>query len=306
MTRLPPAAAMLLATLCFALMSVAVKFASQRYGTGEVVFYRGLIGMLAMAALLRAQGGSWRTPVPGMHVWRSASGVTALSMWFISIGGLPLATAITLNYMSSVWMALFLIGGAVLMGGRRVDGRLVACVLLGFGGVALILQPTLEREQLGHGLVGLASGLLSALAYLQVTALGRAGEPEARVVFYFSMGSVLVGLGLTTLGPLLGLRGGWTTAHTPFGLACLLAVGGFATLAQWLMTRAYASGSTLVNASLHYLGIVYAAVFGQLFFDDRLNATALAGMALVIVAGLGATLLRSRAAPDAAADPGEA
>ena len=62
-----------------------------------------------------------------MHFWRSLSGVIALSLWFYSIGKLPLATAMTLNYMSSVWMALFLIGGAVLMGAaarrRPADGR---------------------------------------------------------------------------------------------------------------------------------------------------------------------------------------
>ena len=62
----------------------------------------------------------------------------------------------TLNYMSSVWMALFLVGGAVMLGGQRVDGRLIATILAGFAGVALILRPTIEH-QLWHGLVGLLS-----------------------------------------------------------------------------------------------------------------------------------------------------
>ena len=99
----------------------------------------------------------------------------------------------TLNYMSSVWMALFLLGGAVLLGAARVDGRLVATVLAGFAGVALVLRPTLEQQQLWHGLAGLLSGLTAAMAYLQVTALGRAGEPEVRIVFYFSLGGLLAG-----------------------------------------------------------------------------------------------------------------
>jgi S-adenosylmethionine uptake transporter len=68
--------------------------------------------------------------------------VCALVLWFYAIGQLPLATAITLNYMSSIWMALFLIGGAVLVGSsQRVDLRLVLAVLTGFGGVALVLRP---------------------------------------------------------------------------------------------------------------------------------------------------------------------
>ena len=126
-------------------------------------------------------------------VRRSASGVASLCLWFYALSNLPLATAVTLNYMSSVWMALFLLGGAVMLGSSRVDGRLVATVLAGFAGVALVLRPTVEQDQLWHGLMGLMSGLLAAMAYLQVSALGRAGEPEYRVVFYFSVGGMLVG-----------------------------------------------------------------------------------------------------------------
>jgi len=286
---------MVLATLLFAAMSVCVKYASAHYATAEIVFYRGVVGALAMAALLRSRGIALRTPVPTMHLWRSVVGVTALGLWFYAIGGLPLATAMTLNYMSSVWMALFLIGGAIMLGRSAIDGRLVATVLVGFVGVALILRPTIERDQLWHGLLGLLSGMLAAMAYLQVTALGRVGEPEPRVVFYFSLGSVVAGLAAL---PFSGMH----REHTVFGVAMLLAVGVLATTAQLLMTRAYATGRPLVNASLQYLGIAYSFVFGVLLFDDPVTPMALAGMVLVVVAGLAATQLRSVSAPkDAAA-----
>ncbi|RZU02695.1 DMT family transporter [Rivibacter subsaxonicus] len=284
---------MVLATLLFAAMGVCVKFAAALYGTGEIVFYRGLVGAASLALLCRARGIALRTPVPAMHFWRSLSGVTALSLWFYAIGGLPLPTAMTLNYMSSVWMALFLIGGTVIMGGSRIDGRLVATVLVGFIGVAMVLRPTIERDQLWHGLLGLLSGMLSALAYLQVTALGRVGEPEERVVFYFSLGGVIAGA-LST--PLTSASGGFH-GHTLKGAALLLAVGVLATAAQLLMTRAYATGRVLVNASLQYLGIVYAFIFGALLFDDAVPPLAIAGMLLIVGAGLAATLLRNRSAP---------
>jgi len=290
---------MAMATLLFAAMGVCVKFASAHYATGEIVLYRGLVGAVAMAALLRQRGIAIGTPVPAMHLWRSAVGVSSLGLWFYAIGGLPLATAMTLNYMSSVWMAVFLIGGAVMLsvstngrpdGRVRLDGRLVGTVLVGFVGVALILRPTIERDQLWHGLLGLLSGMLAALAYLQVTALGRVGEPEPRVVFYFSLGSMAAGLASL---PFTGL----TLTHTASGAAALLGVGLFATAAQLLMTRAYAIGRPLVNASLQYLGIAYAFGFGVLLFDDPVTPMALAGTVLVIAAGLAATQLRERVAP---------
>ena len=282
---------MLGAALLFSLMAVCVKWASAQYGAGEMVFYRSLIGTLFITAVARLRGTSLRTTLPSMHFWRSASGVLALLLWFYAIGGLPLATAMTLNYMSSVWMALFLLGGAVMLGSARVDGRLIAAVLTGFAGVALVLRPTLEQQQLWHGLAGLLSGLLAATAYLQITALGRAGEPTERIVFYFSLG----GLGVGALW--IALQG--AHAHTPRGLALLLAIGLLATTAQMMTTRAYRIGRTLSNASLQYLGIVFSFGFGVLLFDDPVTWMALAGMALIVIAGLAATLLRSHQQHDA-------
>ena len=286
---------MICASFLFATMGVCVKFASETYGPGEIVMYRGLVGIVGIALLARARGVSLKTKVPAMHAWRSVVGVSALTMWFYAIGHMPLATAVTLNYMSSVWMALFLIGGAVVLGAQRVDPRLVATVLVGFVGVALVLQPSMDRDQLAPGMVGLASGMLSALAYLQVTTLGRVGEPEIRVVFYFSIGGFLTGL-------VMSLIQGWHMHHTPTGLLLLLATGAFATTAQVLMTRAYAIGRPLSNASLQYLGIAFSTGYGVWLFHDPLTLTALAGMALIVAAGLGATFLRSHALPATAAD----
>jgi len=286
---------MLLASLLFALMGVCVKLAAAHYSAGEMVFYRSIVGAVFMFVLTRWRGGTLATPLPAMHFWRSASGVIALMLWFHSIGGLPLATAMTLNYMSSVWMALFLIGGSVLVGAGRVDGRLVAAVLTGFAGVALVLRPTVDQQQLWHGLTGLLSGMLAAMAYLQVTALGRAGEPEERIVFYFSIG----GLGAGALWML------WQGAspHTARGLALLLAIGTLATVAQTMMTRAYRIGRILANASLQYLGIVFSFVFGVLLFNDVVTASAVSGIVLIVGAGLYATLLRSRQQLDATSSP---
>lgn len=287
---------MAISSLLFALMGVGVKYASARYNAGEIVMYRSLMGMALMAGALRWRGLSWRTPVPAMHFWRSASGTTALCLWFYAIAMLPLATAITLNYTAPVWIALFLMGGAMLLGPGRagVDTRVVVAVLCGFAGVLLVLRPTLQQEQLWAGLLGLLSGVLSAMAYLQVSALGRAGEPSERVVFYFSVSGVIAGSAVAVF------LGGFAT-HTLQGLGWLLAIGALATAAQWLMTRAYAAGAAIRIAALQYLGIAYAFVLGVWLFDDPVTLSALVGMALIVGAGVAATALRSRTPPPDAA-----
>lgn len=286
------AALMVLATLLFAAMGVCVKKASAEVSTGEVVFFRGLVGALLIPMLAWRQGISLSTQVPRLHLWRGLAGVTALSLWFYAIGRLPLATAVTLNYMSSVWMAVFLVlriswrrwRGQV---SRAIPASLLWAVLVGFVGVALVLRPTLQRDQWLEGLLGLASGMLAALAYLQVASLGRAGEPEHRVVFYFSVFSTLAGLVISAV--MAGTGQTVWHAPSPMGWVWLLGIGCFATLAQLAMTKAYAQGQALAMASLQYLGIAHAFILGILIFDDPANPWALMGMTLIVLAGIAAT-----------------
>jgi drug/metabolite transporter (DMT)-like permease len=72
-----------------------------------------------------------------------------------------------------------------------------------------------------------------------------------------------------------------------------------------MMTRAYAIGKPLVNASLQYLGIAFSFVYGALLFHDKITWMAVLGMCFIICAGLGATLLRSRSAPPDTTTPTE-
>ncbi len=288
---------MILASLFFATMSVCIKFAASHFNTFELVFYRGLIGMVVMASLCRAQGVSIRTPVPLMHVWRSVIGVASLSAWFYAIAHLPLATAMTLNYMSGVWVAAFLVGGTLVMG-RLQDasrqGPVVLTVLTGFAGVIMILRPTIEQNQLFAGVIGLLSGLGAALAYMQVAALGRMGEPESRTVFYFSIGTTIVG------GTAMLFTGAsdWVWPHALW----LLPIGLLAALGQLCMTKAYTRGATMLVANLQYSGIVFAALYGLFLFGDLIPLIGWTGMALIIVSGIAATALRKRALPQAPAE----
>jgi S-adenosylmethionine uptake transporter len=292
-----PSLWMLLAAVLFATMGVCVKFASEHFHALDIVFYRGLVGVVVLGVVMRQQRVSLRSPVPMMHFWRSLVGVVSLVGWFYSIGQLPLATAVTLNYTSSVWIATFLLGGAVLFNQRSLSSTqtpLMFTIVLGFVGVALVLRPTLSAGQLVGGVVGLLSGMFAALAYLQVASLARAGEPDSRTVWYFSLGSVLVGgLGMVVMGGTAwsGWQGVWLL---PIGL---LALGG-----QLCMTRAYASGATLVVANLQYTGIIFASLYGVWIFGDHIDALAVLGIGLIIVSGVVATALRARAIPKAPAE----
>ncbi len=300
---------MVLSAFLFATMGVCVKYASASFSSAELVFWRGAVGVVFVGVLARRQGVSLATRYPGMHLWRSVIGTISLGAWFYAIAHIPLATAMTLNYMSSIWIATFLVGGALLawvpMPGR--DGRitlpplmgvLAGTVVLGFVGVVLVLKPDVNQSQGFAALMGLMSGLTAAFAYLQVIALSRIGEPETRTVFYFALGAALMGglwMLVSGLSPWNWLQALW-----------LLPIGVLAALGQLAMTRAYAlattQAGTLVVANLQYTGIVFASIFSVLLFGDAIDWLGAAGMALIIASGVAATVLLQRSVPRAPAE----
>jgi S-adenosylmethionine uptake transporter len=226
--------------------------------------------------------------------------VLSLGAWFHALANLPLATAMTLNYMSSVWIAAFLVGASLLRpraasaaGSRAGQGPLVLAVVAGFAGVVLMLRPTIEQDQWVAGLVGLFSGLTAAFAYMQVMALAKLGEPAMRTVFYFAVGSTVagaVGMAVAGVSPLSWPHAAW-----------LVPIAALASLGQLCMTRAYSHGATLVVANLQYSGIVFGALFGLLLFGDQIPAGGWAGMGLIVASGIAATVLRARTGPDSPA-----
>lgn len=291
---------MVLASFLFATMGVGVKIASENFNTFELVCYRGLISMLFMGFMMRARGVTLATSVPMMHVWRATIGVLSLGAWFYAIAHLPLATAMTLNYMSGVWIAAFIVGGAMFYSSAKdakPQGPLLLTVLCGFAGVVMTLRPTMDQNQLFAGVIGLLSGMGAALAYMQVTVLGRLGEPEERTVFYFALGSAIAGgIGLLFTG--LSPTASWSSA----GAWWLVPIGILASLGQWSMTRAYSKGSTLVVANMQYSGIVFAAIYSLALFGDNIPPLGWAGMVVILLSGIAATALRSRALPNTPAE----
>lgn len=265
---------MLVAGLLFACMGVLVKYGSPHFATSELVFYRSLFGLLIMFAMLHRSNVVLSTRHWRSHLWRGLSGTIAMMLFFYCIGVLPLATAITLNYTSS----LFISALTVLVLKEKFHLPLTSALAVGFTGVALLLHPTLAHNQLLPGLLGLLSGLLASVALLNVRHLGALGEPGMRVVFYFNL--------IATLG-----SGVWMLQDTlhPIrigDLPLLIAIGASATFAQLAMTRAYRTGQTLVVGSLAYSTIVFSALFGLLFWHELLSFSAWLGIALIIASGM--------------------
>jgi S-adenosylmethionine uptake transporter len=132
---------------------------------------------------------------------------------------------------------------------------------------------------------------------MQVTALGKVGEPEERTVFYFSVGTTVVG----SVGMLFTDFTPWQSVQWQ-DAAWVIPIGILASLGQWAMTRAYRKGATLVVASMQYSGIIFAAIFSLTLFGDHIAPMGWAGIGVIVASGILATVLRARAMPQAPAE----
>jgi S-adenosylmethionine uptake transporter len=267
---------MVVASLLFSVMGACVKLAGRHYGVTELLFYRSLIGALCLYGFVLARGLTLATPLARMHLCRGIVGTAAVALWFHATVALPLGTALTLNYTSPIFLALLVAVIARRTGGG-IDWPLMATVTVGFIGVILVLQPDFAPDQAIGAAAGLLSGVLSAIAYWQVKELGKRGEPEWRVVFYFSLtGTILGGAGTLPAG---------FTSHTLSGLTLLAVIGVSTLLAQLAMTRAYGRGRTLAAANLQFSAIVFA---------DRIPLIGWAGIAVILASGIASTALTAR------------
>ncbi|STZ55855.1 carboxylate/amino acid/amine transporter [Moraxella lacunata] len=266
---------MVLACLSFAIMLICIKFAGQKFAMHayELTFWRVLFSLIVLGGFSVMKGRDFRTAYPKEHFWRSLAGSVALLMNFYVILHLPLATASSLQNTSALFLGLL----SIIILKQKPTLINWLSLTLGFVGVLILLRPSGGGDTFAM-LMGLGSGAISGYAYLQVRELSLLGEPAWRIVFYFSLLSTL------TSGVLA-----WYFGFTPVSLASLpyiVGIGVTALAGQLLMTYAYQVGQKFVVATLSYLGVVFAIVFGAWLFGERLDALSLVGIGVIVASGI--------------------
>jgi drug/metabolite transporter (DMT)-like permease len=267
---------MLVAGLLFATMAVFVKLGAAYFGAAEMAMYRSLFSLTWVLGIVAMQpGATLRTSHAGAHLVRGFVGSVSLIGYFYAITRLPLATAQTLNYTSPIFLAI----ATTVVLRERFSPWLLVAILLGFAGVAILLQPTFERGSEGPAVIGLLSGVFSAWAYLSVRTLGRLGEPDWRVLFYFALVATV-------------MSAGWNAATGSFhaitlaNVWMLAGLGLCGTLAQLAMTRAYRTGRTLVVGAFSYSTVLYATIFTIVLWNEGIGVVEIIGMAVIAASGV--------------------
>jgi drug/metabolite transporter (DMT)-like permease len=257
---------MLLATFFFSLMNVAVKKVSH-IPAMEIVFFRCFIAMGVALFLARRLNlnflGSNRT----LLLLRGTFGTIALYAFFLSIQKMPLASAMTIQYLSPIFttvIAIFLLGESV----RPLQWLFFA---LSFVGV-FVIKGFDTRVSFVYLLIGIMSAFFSGLAYNMVRSL-KEKEHLLIVVLHFQFIGVVAGLLLSFFN--------WQTPHGTDWLWLFL-IGILAHLGQVHLTKSLHYEKVANVTILNYSGILYGLLFGYFLFGEMYSFQTLIGIALVV------------------------
>jgi drug/metabolite transporter (DMT)-like permease len=264
---------MLAAVLAFSAMDAAAKWLTAGYSVVEVaVLSRAISPFLALAIAMQ-QGGlhTLKTRRPGWHLFRSAANGLTLLTFFGALIFLPLADTVAITFVSPLIMCAL----AVPMLKERVGPRRWAAIVVGFLGVLVITQPS--GAGFGWGAVlALAAAFCDALG-INITRRMSVTETSHSQLFWSSI--VLIAAFGTML--LFHWPSAWVTpsAHDllPFAILSISGCG-----AQFCLAQAFRYGEVSLLAPLQYGALIWAVIFGYVFWGDLPTLTVLGGVAILI------------------------
>ncbi len=267
------------AAFFFSIMSLLVKVAGQRLPTQEVVLARAAVGAALSWAALRARGVSPWGNNRKLLLLRGLVGYVALSCFFFALTRLPLADATVIQYTNPVFTALL----AAVFLAESIRRRDLLLTLVSLAGVVLMTRPSFLfgglEERLDPFAVGvaLAGAIFSAGAYVAVRRLGRTDDPLV-IVFWFAAIATAGAIPFTAMEALM---------PTPLEWLLLLSIGVVTQIAQVFMTRGLREERAGRAMAVAYMQIVFAALWGALFFAELPDLWGAAGAILIILGTAG-------------------
>lgn len=257
---------MLISTFAFSLMQLCVKFLPH-LPAHELILFRSLISLVLCLSFLVPNRISPFGNNRKVLLMRGVFGMLALGLFFLTLQELPLASAVTIQYLSPIFTSII----AIHVLREQMRKRQWLFIAIAFTGVVM-LKGFDERVSLLFFIVGILSSLFAGAAYNCIRVLRDSDHPVV-VVFYFP----LVAL------PVMAVAS-WFDWVMPTGMdwLWLLLLGVFTQVGQLYMTKALQAENANIVTSMKYLGAIYALLYGYFLFDETYGIMALLGMGLVL------------------------
>jgi len=266
---------MLLGMVMFSLNDVLGKWLVSTYSVGQLMLIRSLAAIVVLAPFFWRVG--WRRLVeveqPKLHLLRSGLFAFEASAFYFAVAYMPLADAMTYWLAAPIYVAAL----SPVMLGENVGWRRWSAILVGFAGVIIALSPSKDSFTL-PALIALAGSLAFGLAMVFSRSLR--ATPDTTLVFWQVSGAALFA-GIWCLAD----PGGWApVSAVDFGLLSLLGIVAMA--AHMLVNRSLKLGDAATVVPLQYTLLIWAVLFGWLFFGDAPRPAMLVGAGFIVASGL--------------------
>ena len=263
---------MLLGDFVFSLLDALAKWLATSFPIGQVILIRSLASLLFLSPMILRQGVGdlFRVDRPGVQMMRVVAITIDVFCFYLAVVALPLADVLSFYMAGPIYVAAL----SHFMLGERIGWRRWFAIGVGFVGVLIILRPTSGVFSFGSlwAIVG-SFGFAFAIVFARMLR----GTSDTVLVTWQTIGAVLVA-GVLAVG-------NWVPA-TSFDYGAMVLLGLVSCVAHMLITRALKLAPASILAPLHYTLMLWAVVFGWVFFGDVPGWQTLLGAAIVVLAGL--------------------
>jgi drug/metabolite transporter (DMT)-like permease len=267
------AALALLAFGIYATHDVVVKYLGGGYSPFQLLFFSTLFGFPVVTIMLMrdASDANLRPRHPWWMALRTATALLTGTAAFTAFATLPLAQTYAIIFAAPLLITLL----AIPMLGERVGWRRSLAVAVGLFGVVIVLQPGATAFELGH-VAALTAAIFSALGAVITRKIG-AEERSAVMLLYPMMANFIV----------MGCALPFVYREMPgpdMGGVALMAILGFA--GGLCLLAAYRTARAVIVAPMQYSQLIWATLYGALFFGERPDWHTAIGATIVIASGI--------------------
>ncbi len=261
---------MLLAGLCFVVVTALVKWLGPGIPAAQSAFIRYMLGLVFLIPLIP----SIRATPMNRRLWtmfgiRGVLHSFGVMMWFFAMTRISIAEVTAMNYLSPVYVTI----GAALFLGEGMAFRRIAAVAAALVGAFIILRPGFREISPGH-LAMLFAGLVFGAAYL----LGKITTDESSPEMVIAQLSLWVTLSLTPFAIAVWVPVEWGA------VGVLFLVAFFATSGHYAMSLAFAEAPVTVTQPVTYLQLIWATALGVVMFAEPVDIWVLVGGGLILSA----------------------
>lgn len=277
----------------FSIQDIIIKHFSSSYSVLQIVFIRGLIalGLFAIFFKITSQKINLRSRRPGLMLARGLLGFSSYTSYYLAVAAMPLAEVVAIAFT----MPLIVTAMSALLLREKVGVRRWSAVVIGLLGVLIILSPSGEFNSLAVVFAFVAAFTYASQAIL-TRFLGDHDHPLAiayHSILIFTLVSGLVSLlllsGLISIAsthPSLAFFGRAWNLPTDIDMFLLLVIGFIAAVGFYCLSKAYCSSVASAIAPFEFTYILWAVVFGFLFWNEVPGPTTILGVLVLISSSL--------------------